>query len=68
MSFVTFILLLRDSTCFGHQYAQLQEFATMLFNYHIGRLVLDLLCVGARVVSRLPAETQLLKPAAWILP
>jgi len=29
----------------------LQEFATMLLNYHIGRFVLDLLCVRVRVRS-----------------
>ena len=49
MSLVTFILLLTDSTCFGHQYTHPQEFAIMLLNYHIGRFVLDLLRVGVRV-------------------
>ena len=48
MSLVTFILLLRDSTCFEHEYAHLQEFTTMLLNYHIGRFVFDLLCVAVR--------------------
>ena len=41
-----FIFVLIDSTCFGHEYAHHQEFATMLLNYHIGRFVLGLLCVG----------------------
>jgi len=50
MSLAIFILLLRDSTCFGHKYANLQDFATIMLNYHIGRLVLGLLCVGVRVL------------------
>ena len=49
MSLVIFILLLRYATCFGHQYVHLQEFATVLMNYHIGCIVLGLLCVGVRV-------------------
>jgi hypothetical protein len=44
-----FILLLGDSTRFARWYALLQEFTTMLLNYHIGRFVLDLMCVGVRV-------------------
>ena len=44
-----FILLLIYSTCFGHYYAHHQEFATMFLNYHIGRFVLGLLCVGGWV-------------------
>jgi len=40
------ILFLIDSTCFGHYYVHHQEFATMLLNCHIGRIVLGLLCVG----------------------
>jgi len=36
MSFVIFIFLFRYSTCFAHSYVHLQEFATMLLNYHIG--------------------------------
>ena len=47
------ILLLIDSTCFGHYYAQHRELATMLLNYHIGRFVLGLLCVGGWVRFRL---------------
>jgi len=43
------ILLLIDSACFGHYYAQHQELATMLLNYHIDRFVLGLLCVGGWV-------------------
>ena len=49
MSLVIFTLLLRYSTCFGHQYVHLQEFATMLLNYHIVCIVLGLLCAGVRV-------------------
>ena len=49
MSLDTFIFLLRYSTCFGPQYAHLQEFATVLLNCHIGCYVLGLLCVGVRV-------------------
>ena len=41
-----FISLLICSTCFGHLYIYLQELATVLMNYHIGRLVLSLLRVG----------------------
>ena len=41
-----FISLLMYSTCFGH-YIHHQELATVLMNYHIGRLVLSSLCVGA---------------------
>jgi hypothetical protein len=44
-----FISLLMCSTCFGHQYIHHQELATALLNYHIGRLVLSSLCVGALV-------------------
>jgi len=40
------ILFFTDSTCFRHYYIHHQEFATMLLNYHIGRIVLGLLCVG----------------------
>ena len=35
-----FISLLMCSTCFRHQYIHHQELATVLLNYHIGRLVL----------------------------
>jgi len=49
MSLAIFILLLSDSTCFGHYYAHLQDFATMLLNYHIGCFILGLLCVGVWV-------------------
>ena len=41
-----FISLLVCSTCFGHYYIHLQELATVMLNYHIGRLVLSSLCVG----------------------
>ena len=41
-----FISLLMCSTCCGHQYIHHQELATVLMNYHIGRLVLSSLCVG----------------------
>ena len=41
-----FISLIMRSTCFGHQYTHLQEPATVLMNYNIGRLVLSSLCVG----------------------
>ena len=41
-----FISLLMRSTCFG-QYIHHQELAIVLMNYHIGRLVLSSLCVGA---------------------
>jgi len=41
-----FISLLMCSTCFGHYYIHLQELATVLLYYHIGRLVLSSLCVG----------------------
>ena len=43
-----FISLLMCSTCFG-QYIHHQELATVLLNYHIGRLVLSSLCVGDMV-------------------
>ena len=43
-----FISLLTCSTCFGH-YIHHQELATVLLDYHIGRLVLSSLCVGALV-------------------
>ena len=41
-----FISLIMCSTCFGHKYIHLQEPATVLMNYHVGRLVLSSLCVG----------------------
>jgi hypothetical protein len=41
-----FISLFMCSTCFGHYYIHHQELATVLLNYHIGRLVLSSLCVG----------------------
>ena len=35
------------STCFGHYtYIRHQELATILLNYHIGRIVLVSMCVG----------------------
>jgi len=34
------------STCFGHEYIHHQELATILLNYHIGRIVLGSMCVG----------------------
>jgi hypothetical protein len=37
------------STCFGHQYINHQELATVLLNYHIGRIVLVSMCVGVSV-------------------
>ena len=37
------------STCFGHQYVHHQELATILLNYHIGRIVLGSMCVGVSV-------------------
>jgi len=40
-----FISLIMCSTCFGHEYIHLQELATVLMNYHIGRLVLSSLFV-----------------------
>ena len=46
-----FISLIMCSTGFGHKYTQLQELATVLMNYHIGRLVLSSLCVGAFVAA-----------------
>ena len=46
-----FISLVMRSTCFGHKYIHLQELATVLMNYHIGRLVLGSLCVGALVAA-----------------
>ena len=42
-----FVSLLMCSTRFGHSYIHHQELATVLMNYHIGRLVLSSLCVGA---------------------
>jgi hypothetical protein len=44
-----FISLLMCSTCFGHESFHHQELATVLMNYHIGRLVLSSLCFGALV-------------------
>ena len=49
MSLAIFISLLMCLTCFGHQYIHHQELANVLLNYHIGRLVLSSLCVGAVV-------------------
>jgi len=49
MSLVIFTFLLRYSTCFGHYYVHLQEFATMLLKYHIGCIVLGLLCVRVKL-------------------
>jgi len=37
------------STCFGHEYIHHQELATILLNYHIGRIVLGSMCVGVSV-------------------
>jgi hypothetical protein len=34
------------SKYFGHYYIHHQELATVLLNYHIGRVVLGSLCVG----------------------
>ena len=46
-----FISLIMCSICFGHYYIHLQELATVLMNYHIGRLVLSSLCVGVFVAA-----------------
>jgi len=43
------ISLLMCSTCFGHKYIHHQELATILSNYHIGRIVLGSMCVGVSV-------------------
>jgi hypothetical protein len=43
------ILFLIDSTCFRHHYVYHKEFATLLLDYHIGCIVLGLLCVGGWV-------------------
>ena len=37
MPLAIYILLLIDSTCFGHYYAHNQEYATMMLNYHPNR-------------------------------
>jgi len=37
------------STYFGHSYIHNQEIATILLNYHIGRIVLGSMCVGVSV-------------------
>ena len=34
-------MLMLGSTCFGHHYAHYQELTTIVFGYHIGRLVLE---------------------------
>jgi len=44
-----FISLLMCSTCFGHWYIHHQELATILSNYHIGRIVLGSVCAGISV-------------------
>ena len=44
-----FISLLMCSTCFGHYYIHHHELATILLNYHIGRIVLGSMCVGVSV-------------------
>jgi len=41
--------LLMCSTCFGHEYIHHQELATLLLNYHIGRIFLGSMCVGVSV-------------------
>ena len=41
--------LLTCSTCFGHYYIHHQELATILLNYHIGRIVLGSMCAGVSV-------------------
>jgi len=52
------------STCFGHEYIHHQELATILLNYHIGRIVLGSIVLEFRcgwdgVVSVLQAEAGL---------
>jgi len=44
-----FVSLLMCSTCFGYYYIHHQELATILLNYHIGRIVLGSMCVGVSV-------------------
>ena len=44
-----FISLLMCSACFGHLYIHHQALATILLNYHIGRIVLGSMCVGVSV-------------------
>jgi len=61
MSLAIFISLLMRSTCFGHLYIHHQELATVLLNYHIGRVflvrcVLVFRCAWFGVVSVLQAE------------
>ena len=55
------------STCFGHLYIHHQELATILLNYHIGRIILGSMCVGGQcgwvgVVSVLQAEASETSP------
>ena len=60
-----FISLIMCSTCFG---LHLQEFATVLMNYHIGRLVLSSLCAGAFVAAGVWwCSFCRLKPEGWYL-
>jgi len=49
MSLAILFKLLMCSTCFGHQYIYHQKLATVLLNYHIGRIVLGSMCVGVSV-------------------
>ena len=51
-----FILHFMCSTCFGHQYIHHQELATILLNYHIGRIVLGSMCVWACNTDTTPTQ------------
>ena len=44
-----FVSLLICATCFRYYYIHHQELATILLNYHIGRIVLGSMCVGVSV-------------------
>ena len=51
MSLAIFFFTYYALNMFRTLYIHLQELATVLMNYHIGRLVLSSLCVGAFVAA-----------------
>jgi len=62
MSLAILFKLLMCSTCFGHQYIYHQKLATVLLNYHIGRIVLGSMCVGVSVWSVCNTDTTPTQP------
>ena len=66
-----FISLLMCSTCFGRQYIHHRELATILLNYHIGRVMMDILmletCWAHKKWNKIASDIKLVFYSSTIL-